>query len=69
MRILYYDCFAGISGDMNLGALIDLGVDANYLKNELEKLNIEGFHLKIEKDIRRGISGTKATVVIENPGQ
>ena len=66
MRILYYDCFAGISGDMNLGALIDLGVDANYLKNELEKLNIEGFHLKIEKDIRRGISGTKATVVIEN---
>ena len=67
MRILYYDCFAGISGDMNLGALIDLGVDANYLKTELEKLNIEGFHLNIEKDIRRGISGTKATVVIENP--
>lgn len=66
MRILYYDCFAGISGDMNLGAMIDLGVDANYLKNELEKLNIEGFHLNIEKDIRRGISGTKATVVIEN---
>ena len=67
MRILYYDCFAGISGDMNLGALIDLGVDGNHLKSELEKLNIEGFHLNIEKDIRRGISGTKATVVIENP--
>lgn len=67
MKILYYDCFAGISGDMNLGAMIDLGVDADYLKHELEKLNIEGFHLKIEKDIRRGISGTKATVVIENP--
>ena len=67
MRILYYDCFAGISGDMNLGAMIDLGVDANYLKSELEKLNIEGFHLNIEKDVRRGISGTKATVVIENP--
>ena len=67
MKILYYDCFAGISGDMNLGAMIDLGVDAAYLKNELEKLNIEGFHLEIEKDIRRGISGTKATVIIENP--
>lgn len=67
MRILYYDCFAGISGDMNLGAMIDLGVDAAYLKNELEKLNIEGFHIEIEKDLRRGISGTKATVVIENP--
>lgn len=67
MRILYYDCFAGISGDMNLGAMIDLGVDPEYLKTELQKLNIEGFHLEIQKDIRRGISGTKATVVIENP--
>ena len=67
MRILYYDCFAGISGDMNLGALIDLGVDVAYLKTELEKLNIEGFHLDIKKDQRRGITGTKADVVIENP--
>ncbi len=67
MRILYYDCFAGISGDMNLGAMIDLGVDANYIKKELEKLNIDGFHLKFEKAIRRGISGTLATVIVENP--
>jgi len=67
MRILYYDCFAGISGDMNLGALIDLGVDPDFLKQELGKLNIEGFHLEVVKDIRRGISGTKATVVVENP--
>jgi hypothetical protein len=52
---------------MNLGALIDLGVDSNYLIAELQKLQIEGFHLEIQKDIRRGISGTKATVVIENP--
>jgi pyridinium-3,5-bisthiocarboxylic acid mononucleotide nickel chelatase len=67
MKILYYDCFAGISGDMNLGAMIDLGVDPDFLIAELQKLNIEGFHLEIQKDIRRGISGTKATVVIENP--
>ena len=66
MKILYYDCFAGISGDMNLGAMVDLGVDSDYLIAELQKLNIEGFHLEIQKDIRRGISGTKATVVIEN---
>ncbi|MDA3892424.1 MAG: nickel pincer cofactor biosynthesis protein LarC [Salinivirgaceae bacterium] len=66
MRILYYDCFAGISGDMNLGALIDLGVDPDYLKSELEKLNIDGFHLKIEKTERRGIYGTLASVIIEN---
>ena len=67
MRILYYDCFAGISGDMNLGAMIDLGVDAAYLESELEKLNIKGFHLEITKDLRRGISGTKAEVIVENP--
>ncbi|MBN1767842.1 MAG: nickel pincer cofactor biosynthesis protein LarC [Prolixibacteraceae bacterium] len=67
MKILYYDCFAGISGDMNLGAMIDLGVDPAYLKNELSKLNIEGFELKVEPDMRRGISGTKVTVVIDNP--
>jgi uncharacterized protein (TIGR00299 family) protein len=62
--ILYYDCFSGISGDMNLGALIDLGVDPEYLKKELAKLNIKGFHLAVTKDKRKGIGGTKATVVI-----
>ena len=56
MRILYYDCFAGISGDMNLGALIDLGVDSSYLKDELAKLNIEGFHLKVEDAKRRDLT-------------
>ncbi len=66
-KILYYDCFAGISGDMNLGALVDLGVDAKFLEQELGKLNIEGFHLMVEPGIRKGISGTKVTVVIENP--
>jgi uncharacterized protein (TIGR00299 family) protein len=66
-RILYYDCFAGISGDMNLGALVDLGVDAGHLENELGKLNIEGFRLEVERDMRKGISGTKVTVVVENP--
>ena len=67
MRIVYYDCFLGISGNMNLGAMIDLCVDAEYLRNKLAKLNIEGFHLDVSQDQRRGITGTKATVVIENP--
>ncbi|MCK4748366.1 MAG: DUF111 family protein, partial [Bacteroidales bacterium] len=67
MKILYYDCFAGISGDMNLGALVDLGVDAGFLESELGKLNIEGFRLEVERDIRKGIRGTKLTVVVEDP--
>jgi uncharacterized protein (TIGR00299 family) protein len=66
MKVLYYDCFAGISGDMNLGALVDLGVDPEYLESELGKLNIEGFHLEVKTDMRMGISGTKVTVVVEN---
>ena len=64
--ILYYDCFAGISGDMNLAALIDLGVDEQYLVDELSKLEIDGYHIKISSDMRRGISGTKLEVVLEH---
>lgn len=62
MRILYYDCFSGISGDMNLGALTDLGVDPDFLRSELNKLNLEGWKLETEKAQRHGISGTKVTV-------
>jgi len=66
-RILYYDCFAGISGDMNLGALVDLGVPAEHLEKELGKLNIEGFRLEVKRDMRKGISGTRVTVVVDHP--
>jgi uncharacterized protein (TIGR00299 family) protein len=45
-RILYLDCFSGISGDMMVGALIDLGVDLQYIKNELKNLDIGGYELK-----------------------
>ena len=51
---------------MNLGALVDLGVDPGYLEKELVLLNIEGFFLDVKRDMRKGISGTKVTVVIEN---
>jgi len=51
---------------MNLGALVDLGVDATHLEKELAKLNIEGFRLEVKPDMRKGISGTKVTVVVEN---
>ena len=63
MKILSYDCFSGISGDMNLGAMIDLGIDPQFLKAELDKLNLPGWELIVEKDQRHGITGTKVTVV------
>ena len=62
MKILFYDCFSGISGDMNLGAMIDLGVDKAFLISELTKLNLKGWELYAEKDQRHGIGGTKVTV-------
>src|SRR4030042_1933785 len=67
MKILYYDCFSGISGDMNLGAMIDLCVDREFLTSELNKLKVEGWTLEVEKDQRHGIFGTKVTVKQTRP--
>jgi len=64
MKILYYDCFSGISGDMNLGALIDLGIDEKYLVGELSKLNLHGYEIKVSRDSRKGIEGTKVDVIL-----
>lgn len=61
MRIAYLDCFAGVSGDMLLGALIDVGVSPEVLQGAVEALNV-GASLKIEKTDRSGISATKVTV-------
>ncbi len=64
MTSLYYDCFAGISGDMNLGALLDLGVDAAELRTGLDRLAVDGFELRIAPDRRSGIAGTRVEVVV-----
>ncbi|PKM51128.1 MAG: TIGR00299 family protein [Firmicutes bacterium HGW-Firmicutes-7] len=65
MKLLYFNCFAGISGDMTLGALVDLGVDPEFLIRELKKLPIANeFDLKIYKAQKMGITGTKVDVII-----
>ena len=62
MRIAYFDCFSGASGDMILGSLIDAGLSAQRLRRELKKLRIPTVHLKAEKVLKRGLAATQVTV-------
>jgi len=62
MKTLYLDIFSGISGDMFIGALIDLGVDARRLQRELKKLKLHGYHLHVARKQKSGIEGVKFDV-------
>ena len=65
-KILCYDCFAGISGDMNAAALLDAGVEEGYLRKELSKLPIAGeFSLEILNEKKMGIAGKRFIVHAE----
>src|SRR4051812_13047295 len=65
MKTLFFDCFSGISGDMTIGALLDIGLDFDYLKTELRKLPVEGYELKAGRVVRSNLSATKFDVEIE----
>jgi uncharacterized protein (TIGR00299 family) protein len=56
MKILYFDCFSGISGDMTLAALLDLGLPLERLKKELGKLDLANYSLEVHRGSRSGIS-------------
>ncbi len=62
MKIAYFDCFAGISGDMALGALVDAGLSFDTLKHELEKLGLKEYTLTQRRVDKHGIMGTKIDV-------
>ena len=64
MRIAYFDCFAGISGDMTLGALVDAGANFDTLKNELGERGLSGYDISAEKVNKRGMSATSVTVEV-----
>src|SRR6266849_1374482 len=64
MKTLFFDCFSGIAGDMTIGALLDLGLDFEYLKSELRKLPVEGYELKVSRVVRSNLSATKFDVLM-----
>lgn len=64
MRIAYFDCFSGVSGDMILGALLDVGLPVEELRSGLSLLKLQGFELKAAK-VRKGpFTGTKVDVMV-----
>jgi uncharacterized protein (TIGR00299 family) protein len=62
MKIAYFDCFSGISGDMVLGALVDAGADLVRIEAELRKLGVSGWKISAEKVKRKGIAATYVKV-------
>ncbi len=64
-KILYFDCASGISGNMTLGALLDLGADREAFLGELGKLGVEGYQITISETEKNSIRATHVEVVVE----
>lgn len=69
MRAAYLDCFSGISGDMTLGALLDLGFPESRLREGLAALPLGGYRIEISREKRRGLEGTSVRVLVEEDKQ
>jgi uncharacterized protein (TIGR00299 family) protein len=65
MRLAYFDCFSGASGDMILGALLDAGLPLERLLCELSKLRLSHYRINVEKVVKNGIGGSRAIVEID----
>jgi hypothetical protein len=61
-KVLYFDCFSGVSGDMILGSLLDLGLPLEQLNAELQKLSVKNFSVSATKVVKAGVSATKFDV-------
>jgi hypothetical protein len=66
MKLAYFDCFSGISGDMTLGALVDAGCSVEHLRVELRGLQVSGWELTAEKVWKSGMAATFVTVKTED---
>ncbi len=65
MKIAYFDCFSGASGDMILGSLMDAGLSLERVKSELAKLKLSHYDLTVQEVSRKGISGSQALVIVQ----
>ena len=66
MKIAYFDCFAGISGDMTLGALIGAGADADHLRKGLVGLGMGGFSIEVGRRMTGPIEATDVRVILDD---
>ena len=66
MKLAYFDCFSGISGDMTLGALVDAGCAVEQLRSELRGLQVPGWELTTEKVWKNGMAATYVKVKTED---
>jgi uncharacterized protein (TIGR00299 family) protein len=67
MKIAYFDCFSGISGDMTLGALVDAGCNLAEMEAHLRRLPVSGWKISSEKVVRRGFRATQVKVESSDP--
>src|SRR5690242_20388435 len=65
MRTLYFDCFAGISGDMTIGALLDAGVRFEDLREQLRAVPLRDYEISAERVMRGSLAATKFTVAFQ----
>ena len=65
MNKLYLECYSGISGDMTVGALLDLGADKKVLEYALNSLSIDGFKIKISRVLKSGLDVCDFDVILD----
>ncbi len=66
MKVAYFDCYSGASGDMLLGSLLDAGLQLEHLESDLARLNLGGYRLEAQRVTRQGLTGTHLHVLLDN---
>lgn len=64
-KTLYLECYSGISGDMTVAALLDLGADQKHLEEALSSLLVQGFRIEISRVIKSGLNACDFSVILD----